>query len=79
MDENGRGPDCCALTGLCTGAADVRRFFLEHARVKNLRHKLNGETISVVSPNGVMSITEPVPCGWNHIAVTGNGSVYNQI
>lgn len=39
-----------------------------------------GETLSIVTNFGqVMTISEVIPPGWNHIAITGNGSVYNKI
>ncbi|WP_170109857.1 DUF7948 domain-containing protein, partial [Xanthomarina spongicola] len=42
---------------------------------------ISGETLSVVTAGGggILSIKDVLPAGWNHIAITSNGSIYNNI
>ena len=46
----------------------------------NVSVNFTGETLSIVTNFGqIMTISEDIPPGWNHVAITGNGSVYDKI
>ncbi|SDH76179.1 Por secretion system C-terminal sorting domain-containing protein [Winogradskyella thalassocola] len=53
---------------------------LQYAGTGNVTSDFAGETFTIVTNFGqLMAITELIPAGWNHIAITGNGSIYDKI